>query len=89
MAQKTVELIIGRILTDEDLRGRFLQRPAETLVSLRNQGHDLTNGEIAALVQTDMRLWQRGTTWLDLRLQRCRLAGASTSEPGGSDEGGQ
>jgi hypothetical protein len=80
MAQKTVELIIGRILTDEGLRARFVERPAETLVSLRDQGHDLTNGEIAALVQTDMRLWQRGTKWLDVGLQRCRLTDASTSE---------
>jgi hypothetical protein len=79
MAQKTVELIIGRILTDEDLRERFLQRPDDTLVSLRDQGHDLTNGEISALVQTDRRLWQRGTKWLDVRLQRCRLDASHTS----------
>ena len=80
MAQKTVERIIGRILTDEDLRTRFVTHPAATLTALRDQGHDLTNGEIAALVQTDMRLWQRGTRWLDVRLQRCRLTDASTSE---------
>jgi len=38
MAQRTLQFIIGQILTDEELRARFLIRPAETLSSLRDRG---------------------------------------------------
>ena len=73
MAQKTVHLIIGQILTDEELRARFLDRPAETLSSLRDMGFDLTHAEIDALTRTDHRLWTLGAEWIDSRLQRCDL----------------
>ena len=42
MAQKTVQLVIGWLLTDEDLRLRFKERPEETLGELREQGYELT-----------------------------------------------
>jgi len=35
MAHKTVQLIIGRILTDESFRDRFVADPGGTLSSLR------------------------------------------------------
>jgi hypothetical protein len=73
MAQKTVQFIIGQILTDEGLRARFLDRPAETLSSLRDMGFELTNAEIDALTRTDHRLWTSGAEWIDSRLQRCDL----------------
>ena len=73
MAQRTVQLIIGQILTDEEVRSDFLEGPIETLRSLRERGVELTNVEIDALVQTDRRLWLIGAEWVDARLQRCRL----------------
>ena len=75
MAQKNVQLIIGQILTDEEFRADFLERPLETLTSLRERGVDLTHVEIDALTQTDRRLWLIGAEWVDARLQRCRLVG--------------
>ena len=75
MAQRTVQLIIGQILTDEEFRSDFLERPTETLASLRDRGFELTNVEVNALVQTDRRLWMVGAEWIDDRLQRCRLIG--------------
>ena len=81
MAQKTVQLVIGRILTDEEFRATFLERPTDTLISLRDQGYALTNDEIAALVRTDARLWRRGSKWVDAELQRCRL-----KSPAGNDD---
>jgi hypothetical protein len=75
MAQRTVQLIIGQILTDEEFRSDFLERPIETLASLRDRGFELTNVEVNALVQTDRRLWMVGADWIDDRLQRCRLNG--------------
>lgn len=73
MAHKSVQLIIGRILTDEELRGRFLSGPAATLAALRDLGFDLTSAEIDALTQTDRQLWDCGPAWIDGRLQRCDL----------------
>jgi hypothetical protein len=73
MAQKNVQLIIGRILTDEEFRSDFLERPIATLASLRDRGFELTNIEVDALAGTDSRLWQRGAEWIDTRIQRCRL----------------
>jgi hypothetical protein len=75
MAQRTVQLIIGQILTDEEFRSDFLERPIETLQSLRERGLELTNVEINALAETERRLWLIGAEWIDARLQRCRLVG--------------
>ena len=75
MAQRTVHLIIGQILTDEEFRSDFLERPIETLASLRDRGFELTNVEVDALARTDRRLWAVGAEWIDARLQRCRLNG--------------
>jgi hypothetical protein len=76
MAQRTVQLIIGQILTDEEFRFEFLERPIETLASLRERGFDLTKVEVDALARTDRRFWAIGAEWIDARLQRCRLNGA-------------
>ena len=75
MAQRTVQLVIGQILTDEEFRSDFLERPIETLRSLRERGVELTNLEIDALAHTDRRFWSIGAEWIDARLQRCRLVG--------------
>jgi hypothetical protein len=75
MAQRTVQLIIGQVLTDEELRSDFLERPFETLTSLRDRGFELTKVEIDALVRSDRRFWAVGAEWIDGRLQRCRLSG--------------
>ena len=73
MAQKTVQFIIGRILTDEELREKFLVAPAETLSAFRESGLELTDAEIEALTNTDRELWRSGADWIDKRLQRCCL----------------
>jgi hypothetical protein len=75
MAQRTVQLIIGQILTDEELRSDFLERPLEILTSMRDRGFELTNVEIDALARMDRRFWAVGAEWIDARLQRCRLNG--------------
>lgn len=73
MAHKTVQSIIGRILTDEELREQFIASPLGTLTSLRDMGLDLTKAEIDALAHTDRQLWEAGPEWIDSRLQRCGL----------------
>jgi hypothetical protein len=75
MAQKNVQLIIGQILTDEEFRSDFLERPMETLAALRERGVELTKVEVDALTLTDRRFWAVGAELIDPRLQRCRLNG--------------
>ncbi len=73
MSQRAVQLLIGQILTDEELRRRFVQRPEETLTELRDQGVELTKSEIDALVLTDRTLWEATAKRIHPRLQRCSL----------------
>lgn len=73
MSQKTVQLVIGRLLTDEELRARFVERPLETLAELQALGLELTNDEVDALVQCDARMWRSMARRIHPRLQRCRL----------------
>jgi hypothetical protein len=73
MSQRNVQLVIGRLITDEELRLRFLRAPSETLVELSERGWDLTRAEIDALLETDAQLWGRVALKLSSRLQRCSL----------------
>ena len=73
MSQRTVQLIMGWLLTDEDLRLRFAERPRETLDELREQGYELTVDELDALVRSDPSMWPSVARRIHPRLQRCRL----------------
>jgi hypothetical protein len=73
MSQKTVQLLIGQIITDEEMRLRFVRQPLETLTELREHGFDLTTSEIEALVETDRQLWNSTAARIHPRLQRCNI----------------
>jgi hypothetical protein len=73
MSQKTVQLVIGRLLTDEDLRACFVERPRETLSDLCEKGFDLTEDEIDALARSDAKMWAAMAKRIHPRLQRCSL----------------
>ena len=75
MSQKTVQWLIGHLLTDEDCRVRFLSDPLGTLVAMRDQGFELTGSEIRALMRTEPTFWSDGADRLDSQLQRCSLRG--------------
>lgn len=70
MAQRIIELLIGRLITDEEFRSEFLNNPESTLAVLSEQGLDLSRTEIAALVNTDPTLWGRTADAIDPRLQK-------------------
>ena len=62
MSQRTVEFLIGRLLTDEELRLRFVLDPFDTLAAWLNAGFELTASEIDGLIQTDTTVWSRRRT---------------------------
>jgi hypothetical protein len=73
MSHRTIERIIGRLLTDEELRFQFTRSPKRTLAALGEQGWELTRIEVDALLTTEIRLWSEVAARIDSRLQRCSL----------------
>ena len=70
MSQRLIELLIGRLITDEQFRTQFLADPEHTLAGLSERGLELSRTEIAALVNTDPELWARTAEAIDPRLQK-------------------
>ena len=75
MSQKSVEIVIGRLVTDEVLRGRFFAEPAGTLRSLHEGGLDLNPAETEALLEMPADSWAVVASWVHPRLQKIALKG--------------
>jgi hypothetical protein len=73
MSQRNVELFIGRLMTDAELRGRFIDSPKSTLGDYCDQGWELSRGELDALSAMDVRIWFLAAAGLPSRLQRYSL----------------
>jgi hypothetical protein len=73
VAQRIVEMLIGRLITDEQFRREFLADPETTLLALCDRGLELSGTEIAALLNTDATLWARTADGIDPRLQKASL----------------
>lgn len=73
MAQRIVEMLIGRLTTDEQFRSAFLRDPQGTLTELRNCGLELTLTEVSALIDTAPDVWAHTAERLDPRLQKASL----------------
>ena len=50
MSHRTIERVIGRLLTDEELRLKFTRFPRRTLAELGEQGWELSRVEVDALL---------------------------------------
>ena len=70
MAQRSVEILIGRLITDKAFRSAFSSDAMGTLVEA---GHELTLTEIAALTTTSPELWTLVAERIDSRLQKASL----------------
>lgn len=80
MSQRTVELMMGRLLTDEELRLRFSQDPFSTIVQLVEQGFDFSKSEIEAFVEMDRYLWSQAAVKIHPRFRRNGLGVKKESE---------
>jgi hypothetical protein len=81
MSQRNVELFIGRLLTDAELRRRFVSAPRAIIDQFCEQGWELNRGEIDALSELDVRAWCVAAAGLPSRLQRCSLCSDKRREP--------
>jgi hypothetical protein len=70
VAHRTIEMLIGRLITDEEFRTEFLRDPEKTLAELNDLGLVLSRTEVAALIGTDPELWARTADAIDPRLQK-------------------
>jgi hypothetical protein len=67
MSQKAIGNVIDKLLTDEDLRIRFVVDRMEALAELCIRGFELGGDEIDLFCRTDARLWFLGASMkLDL-----------------------
>jgi hypothetical protein len=73
VTQRSIEMVIGRLVTDEEFRETFLSDPHQALGDLLERGMHLSQAEIAALVATDGGLWERVAEHVDPRLQKISL----------------
>jgi hypothetical protein len=73
VSHRTIERVIGRLLTDEELRLKFTRSPRQTVAELGEQGWELSRFEVDALLAMDVRLWSDVAARIDPRLQRCSL----------------
>ena len=75
MAQRSVEVVIGRLATDESFRAAFRRDPCGTLHGLPAHEIVLTSTERDALVSTPPTAWDAIAAALDSRLQKIALPG--------------
>ena len=68
--QRSIEILIGRLITDEDFRRAFQIDPLATLAAAAEWGLALSPLEVRALLATDHALWDRVADEVDDRLQK-------------------
>ena len=82
MAQRNVEIVIGRLMTDEAFRVTFFDDPAMALARFTESGHELTALEVAALRSTDVSVWAQAAEKIDPRLQKVSFDSARIDDGG-------
>jgi single-stranded DNA-binding protein len=70
---RNVETLIGRLVTDPELRRRFAEDRAGVLRELRDQGFELTDIEREALASTDPDAIRTFAAALDRRIRKATL----------------
>jgi hypothetical protein len=73
VSQRSVEILIGRLVTDEAFRAMFIRDPAASLTQFTEAGHELTPLEISAIRSTHPSVWTAVAERIDPRLQKASL----------------
>ena len=81
VTQKSVEIFIGKMASDEELRDRFRRDRLAAIRQLQEEGLELTALEVDSLMAADADAFDRLADALDPRLQKASLHPAS--EPRG------
>jgi hypothetical protein len=70
MAHRSIEILIGRLVTDEVFRAAFTNDQTGTLRAFERSGHDLTDVERAAVTAITSDAWAQMAERIDPRLLR-------------------
>jgi hypothetical protein len=70
VAQRSIEVFIGRLVTDEGFRASFVRNAGTAIRQFIDTGQELTPVEIAALLATRTDVWEHLADRIDQRLQR-------------------
>jgi len=68
--QRTVEIVIGKLVTDPALLRRFAADANSVLLEIREQGFELTAVEVDSLASIDISAISTFARSLDRRIQR-------------------
>lgn len=81
MAQRSIEILIGRLITDEAFRVAFRRNAGVALTGFIESGYELTPLEITALRATPPDLWERVAEHIDPRLQKVSFIRTDRPDP--------
>ncbi len=70
MSQRNVEILVGRLVTDEEFLGRFAESPKVCLAQAVANGFELTPVERQALSCFDVVACERFASRLDARIRK-------------------
>jgi len=89
MSQRNVEILLGKILTDEDFRRSFFPVQASSFEMAAALGLELTSVERSALCSLRRRRFDFIAQSLDLRISRSRVSAVESAdcEPSGAGSG--
>jgi hypothetical protein len=73
VAQRSIEILVGRLITDEAFRAAFSRNRSLALQGFQQAGYELTTTEIAAVLATSSAVWTTAAEQLDPRLQKSLL----------------
>jgi hypothetical protein len=73
VAQRSIEVLVGRLITDEAFRAAFIRNRSLALQSFQQAGHELTAMEVAAVLATPAAVWTTAADQVDPRLQKSSL----------------
>ena len=81
MSQRSIEILIGRLITDEAFRSAFRTDAVSTLTGFAEAGYELTSVEVAALCATPADLWEQVAARIDERLQKMSYPDTTWIDP--------
>jgi hypothetical protein len=80
VSHRSIEILIGRLVTDEAFRVAYVRDPTATLERFVAVGYELTPLEFAALTATNADVWVSVAEQVDPRLQKACLGGEQDGE---------
>jgi hypothetical protein len=80
VAHRSIEILIGRLITDEAFRTAFSANAATTLTRFMEAGYELIPLEVNALMATHADLWACVAEQVDPRLQKASFSRGPNSE---------